>query len=125
MRESNHDGRWQARTGATAPTNNVVPQDGTAEQRRKMRQGLCLLAKIIAHAHLRRQGEQRRAAPHGPPHGEWTAEPPTKGKCHDWQLRRRLEEASGAECLLQPQCERNPKGVSRATIGSEGKEIPG
>ena len=50
-------------TSSNAPPSPV----DTAEQRNTMRQGLRILAKIIARAHLRRQADRSSAAAPGPP----------------------------------------------------------
>ena len=55
MQENNRDDRRKAVSGTRDTTTKAVPRAGTAEQRRKMRQGLRLLARMIARAHLRRQ----------------------------------------------------------------------
>ena len=76
MRDNNHGNRKQSDTGINTKT--ATPVD-TAEQRATVRQGLRILARIIARTHLRRQPNQCRAmpeatkgrrtgaAPHGPP----------------------------------------------------------
>ena len=55
MRENNRDDRRKAVSGTRATTTNADPRAGTAEQLRKMPQGLRLLARMISRAHLRRQ----------------------------------------------------------------------
>ena len=79
MRDSNHDNCRKAGTGETRQTTRAAPPVYTAEGRKTVQQGLRILAKIIARAHLRRQaawcmaapgatnGEPPGSAPHGPP----------------------------------------------------------
>lgn len=55
MRKNNHCYRLKARTSASSPTTRTEPPTYTGSQRKNMRQGLRILAKIIARAHLRRQ----------------------------------------------------------------------
>lgn len=55
MQENSRDDRRKAVSGTIATTANADPRAGTAAQRRKMRQALRLLARMIARAHLRRQ----------------------------------------------------------------------
>ena len=73
MRNNQDKGRRdQTGRGVTNPV--ARPPDYTAEQRETVRQGLRILAKIIARAHLRRQAGRSSAAAPGPPptsnHGE-------------------------------------------------------
>ena len=67
MRQNNYDGRRAFRTGATGPAVDTVPRAGGAVQRKTVRDGLRILARIIARAHLRRQG--KGAAPPRPAPG--------------------------------------------------------
>ena len=62
MRENNRDNRRQARTGATDLRTRTGPAAYTAAQRKTMRQGLRILARIIASAHLRRQADRSSTA---------------------------------------------------------------
>ena len=62
MRNNNHKGR---RTATGRPVGNPTAPSPvhTPEQRETLRQGLRILAKIIALAHLQRRAASHRAAP--------------------------------------------------------------
>ena len=66
MRNNQDKGR-RDRTGRAATNPVAAPPVHTAEQRETVRQGLRILAKIIARAHLRRQADRRGEAAPGPP----------------------------------------------------------
>ena len=78
MRKNKGKGR-RDQTGRAARHPVAAPPVDTAEQRKTVRRGLRILARIIARAHLRRQaarcgavpwarnGEHPTLAPHGPP----------------------------------------------------------
>ena len=63
MRDYNHYSRQEARTGATGPADKQGMTVYTAEQREIMQQGLRILARIIARAHLRRGSSCAESAP--------------------------------------------------------------
>lgn len=68
MEKNYHNNRRKTRTGINA---GAVPTAGTAEHRKTMRDGLRILARIVARAHLRQQAERGSApAPGPPPAGE-------------------------------------------------------
>ena len=68
---NNKDKPHRNRTGRGADNALADSPVYTAEQRETVRQGLRLLARIIARAHLRRQAERSSApAPGPPPAGE-------------------------------------------------------
>ena len=64
MRNNNHDNRRKTRTGINA---EAAPPACTAEYRKTMRDGLRILAGIIARAHLRQQAERGSSPASGPP----------------------------------------------------------
>ena len=57
MRDSNHANRRRADTGATGPNARATSPTYTPEHQETLRQGLRILARIIARAHLRRQAQ--------------------------------------------------------------------
>ena len=71
---NNKDQPHRNRTGRGADNALADSPVYTAERRATMRQGLRILARIIARAHLQRQAERCSAAAPGPPpvrnHGE-------------------------------------------------------
>ena len=68
MQKNYHNNRRKTRTGINA---GAVPLACTAEHRKTMRDGLRILARIVARAHLRQQAERGSApAPGPPPAGE-------------------------------------------------------
>ena len=68
MRNNNHDNRRKVDTGINA---GAAPPVCTAGQRKTMRDGLRILARIIARAHMGRQSDRSSApAPGPPPAGE-------------------------------------------------------
>ena len=54
MRKNSHNNRRNTHTGSKSPA-KTVPPVYTARQRETVREGLCILARIIASAHLRRE----------------------------------------------------------------------
>ena len=67
MQDNNQDNCRKAGTGAPSHNSRAAPPVYTAEQRKTMRQGLRILAKIIARAHLRRQAAPTGTGAPGPP----------------------------------------------------------
>ena len=68
MRKNYHNNRRQTGTGVDA---SAVPPACTEENRKTLRDGLRILARIIARAHLWQQAERGSApAPGPPPAGE-------------------------------------------------------
>ena len=59
MRKNNHDNRRETRTGINA---RAVPPACTAEHRKTLSDGLRILARIIARAHLQASGKDCRTA---------------------------------------------------------------
>ena len=53
MRRNRHDNRRRTGAGTTGPATRIERQAYTAEQREAMQQGLRILARIIARAHLK------------------------------------------------------------------------
>ena len=64
MRKNNHDNRRKTGTGIHA---GAVPPGYTAEHGKTLSDGLRILARIIARAHLRQQAERGSAPAPGPP----------------------------------------------------------
>ena len=71
MMRNDRDNARRDQTGRAATHPVDAPLVYTAGQRKTMRDGLLLLARIIARAHLRRQAERRMAVP-----GSTNGEPP-------------------------------------------------
>ena len=65
----NKEKRHRNRTGRGAANAVADSLVYTLEERPTVRQGLRILARIIARAHLRRQAERSSAATPGPPTG--------------------------------------------------------
>ena len=63
MRKNNHYNHRKARAGTAGPAISTAPQAYTAEQRETLRQGLRIMARIIARAHLRRELSRARLSP--------------------------------------------------------------
>ena len=64
MRKNNRNNRRRVDTGIKA---GAVPPACTAEHRKTLSDGLRIVARIIARAHLRRQAERSGARASGPP----------------------------------------------------------
>ena len=64
MRKNNHKNRRNTHTGTNT---GAVPSAYTAEHRKTLSDGLRILSRIIARAHLGRQAERSSAAAPGPP----------------------------------------------------------
>ena len=62
MRRNSQNDRRKTGASATGPATMTEKPVYTAGQRKTMQQGLRILARIIARAHLRRQHQQRRAS---------------------------------------------------------------
>ena len=98
MRNNKHHSHQKANTGNNT---RAAPPVYTAEQRKTVRDGLRVLAKIIAHAHLRRQAVRCGAIPEAT-NGERPREGPT-ARCR-----------KGRPASEQPWNERSsPAGLSR------------
>jgi len=63
MRKNNHNNRRKTAAGATDPSARTEGPVYTAKQRETMQQGLRILARIIARAHLKRQSSLPESAP--------------------------------------------------------------
>ena len=68
MRKKNHNNRLKTRTGSKGPA-RTAPPVYTARQREIVREGLRILARIIARAHLRREASRAAQEPAVPPQG--------------------------------------------------------
>jgi hypothetical protein len=92
MRKNYHNNRRKTRTGINA---GAVPPACTAEHRKTLSDGLRILARVIARAHLRQQAE-RGAPPRQArrPQAILGIEPPVN--------RRTADSSAGAPALLSP-----------------------
>ena len=64
MRSNNHYNRRKVDTGINA---GAEPPACTAEQRKTMREGLRILARMIVRAHLRREASRAESSPQESP----------------------------------------------------------
>ena len=63
MRENNHYNRGKAHTSVSISKAKTEPPTYTAAQRKTMREGLRILARIIARAHLQREAHSNGPRP--------------------------------------------------------------